>query len=328
MVAISANAQGFKTITLPEAIAGVNEEFSGMTAYKERIYLIPQYGDHKETLLNGEFNIYSISADSIQRVIDRKEAALTNFRTIRVAGLDQLPDSVKHYYQGFEAITMVDDLSIETDDQYAYCFLLKGKLDIRHNLITIDPKHFSSIRRYPAISNAGFESVAYVPALNKLVAFYEFNAMANGGVGYLIDTALNHPPKQIKAPFLYFRLTDINANQTGAIYGINYWWNGDYEHYLDNDYVKSPENKIKQVITSLRDSLNNNPTYLRQKTFARIVKLNHIRDKQWKQVALFDGYKNNWEGIALFGNGALIITDANRSSKQLTTFCYVAFPPN
>jgi len=326
---LSAKAKiGFKEIKLPGAIASVNEEFSGMTSYKGRIYLIPQYGDHKETLLNGEFNIYSLRADSIQRVIDGKDAALTNFGAISVKGLDQLPDSVKKYYQGFEAISIVNNtvyLSIETDDKYAYCFLLKGKLDIANSTVNIDYKNFVSIKRFPTIENAGFESVTYVPTLKKLVAFYEFNAMKNGGVGYLIDPAFKHPPKKIKAPFLYFRLTDIAATKAGAIYGINYSWNGDYEHYLNNDYVKNPEAKIKTLIPSLRDNLTNNPNYLKQKTIARIVKLSNIKDKQWKQVALFDGYKNNWEGLALFGKGALIVTDANRSSKQLTTFGYVSF---
>src|ERR1700750_1467149 len=87
LFAVSAKAQtGFKEIKLPDAIAGVNEEFSGMTSYKGRIYFIPQYGDHKETLLNGEFNIDSLRGDSIQRVIDGKDAALTGFGTISVKG--------------------------------------------------------------------------------------------------------------------------------------------------------------------------------------------------------------------------------------------------
>src|ERR1700761_1895161 len=330
ILSITGYAQKYRAIQLPAAISGVNEEFSGMTMYNNRLYLAPQYGDHKETLLNGNFNLYSINADSIARVIDGKDAVLINYKTIRVLNLNELPDSVKKNYEGFEAITIVNNqvyLSIETTDTYDYCFLLKGTLDTINNLVHIDPKHFLSLKRQLYISNAGFESVTYLAKENKLLAYYEFNAASNGGTGFLIDTALASPPQKIKTPFLYFRITDIAATPNDRIYGINYFWNGDYNAYLNNKIVTKPEARIKQMIPSLRDSLDKNPAYLKgsHTTFARIVTLDNHKDSQWKQVATFDGDKNNWEGIALFKKGALIITDANRSSRQLTTFAYVEF---
>jgi hypothetical protein len=325
---ISYSQAKLKIISLPKVISGVNEEFSGLALWKNRLYLEPQYGDYKMTKLDGKFNIYSISADSISRVIDGKDTALTNYSTIRVTGLDKLPDSVKQYYEGFEAITIVNRqvfLSIETNDTYDYCFVLKGLLDTIQNEIKIDPRHFATLKRFPRISNAGFESVTYLPTENKLIAYYEFNATTNGGTGYLIDTAFKTPPQKIKAPFLYFRLTDITATPMGQIYGINYYWNGDYDHYLNNGIVSNPENRIQTTIPDLKDSIAQDPQYLKRKTFARIVTLKNYKGTVWKQVASFDGYKNNWEGITLFKKGALIITDANRSSKQLTTFAYVEF---
>jgi hypothetical protein len=332
IVLASINGYGqskLKLISLPKGISGVNEEFSGMTTWKGRVYLEPQYGDHKETKLDGAFNLYSIKADSIGRVLDGKDTVLTKFETIKVINLNKLPDSVKQYYEGFEALTIVNKqqvyLSIETTDTYDYCFLLKGTLDTVKNVLTIDPRHYSTLKRPLKISNAGFESVTYLPEKNKLIAYYEFNGSPDGGTGYLLDTSLNKAPEKIKVPFLYFRITDIATTSKGQIYGINYFWNGDYDHYLNNGILTNQDENIKATIPDLRDSITNKPDYLRRKTFARIVTLRNYKDTQWKQVASFDGYKNNWEGITLFRKGALIITDANRSSKQLTTFAYLEF---
>ena len=327
----SVSAQNsFKTIALPPAINNVYEEFSGMTMYDDRLYLIPQYGDHKKIKLDGDFFIYSILADSIGRVIDGKDAALSIYRSISVKNLDKLPDSVKTYYEGFEAITIVNNtvfLSIETDDTYNYCFLLKGKLNANKNEIIIDPD-VKTLKRPVRIENAGFESVTWLPKEKKLLAYYEFNANHEGGSGYLIDTSFKMPPEQIKTPFLYFRITDIAAAGDDKIYGINYFWNGDYNAYLNNDIIKNQEEKIKKAIPDLQDSLTSNADYLKAKTtsYARIVMLNNRNDTSWKQVtSAFPAPKNNWEGITLYRKGALIITDANRSYRQLSTFGYIAF---
>lgn len=321
----------YKNIVLPQSINNVNEEFSGIAMYGNRLYLEPQYGNHKETKLDGDFLIYSIAADSIDRVIDGKDSILTAYRTIHIKNLDKLPDSVKNDYEGFEALSIVNNtayLSIETHDSYGYCFLLKGILDTVKNEILIDPLHFITLKRYLRIDNAGFESVTWLPKEQKLLAYYEFNGEAEGGHGYLIDTAFNKVPEHIETPFLYFRLTDIAATTDDKIYGINYFWNGDYNAYLNNDLLKNQKEKIKKSIPDLQKPIDSNPDYLKQKTtnYARIVMLNSRKDKHWKQVtSAFPAFKNNWEGIALYRKGALIITDANRSSKQLSTFGYIAF---
>jgi hypothetical protein len=318
----------YHTIPLPAGISSVNEEFSGMTMWNNRVYLEPQYGSHKETLLDGDFNIYSIAADSINRVITGNDKALTAYRTLKVLNLNQLPRQIKKYYEGFEAITIADGrvyLSIETTDTYAYCFLLKGVIDTVKNQITIDPKHYIKLKRPRYIKNAGFEGVTYLPTENKLLAQYEFNASANGNTGYLIDTSFKEAPQTITTPFLYFRITDIAATATDKLYGINYFYNGDYDSYLNNGIVKNPEQDIKQTIPELRDSLNKAPDYLKNHTYARIVMRDSYKDMQWKPVISFNGYKNNWEGLTLFNNGALIITDANRSQKQASVLAFIVF---
>lgn len=324
----------YKTIPLPGAIAGVAEEYSGMCTYGNRIYLVPQYGDHKTPVkkdnLKGEFLIYSLLTDSIGQVVDGKDTALSTYKALKVINLDKLPDDVAEGYEGFEAISIVNNtvyLSIETDDKLENCYLLKAKLDLPNNHIVVDADHILKLKRPELIYNAGFESVTWLPKEKKLLAYYEYNGEPNGGQGYLIDTSFSKAPEAIKTPQLYFRITDITATNKDEVYGINYFWNGDYKYYLGNDKLHNQENNIKTIIPDLRDSLNKDSAYLKstKTTYARIVKLKNHKGADWQEVTTFPGNRNNWEGLTLFRKGALVVTDANGSKKQNTVLAYVEF---
>ena len=80
----AAAQKSLKTIPLPTAISSVNEEFSGMSWSGNRLYLLPQYGNHKETLLKWRIFYLQSLADSIARVIDQKDTALTQYKIIKV----------------------------------------------------------------------------------------------------------------------------------------------------------------------------------------------------------------------------------------------------
>ena len=319
----------YKTIPLPLTLRSVNEEFSGMAKLGNRIYLLPQYGGFYESKLDGDFNLYSLRADSISRVIDGKDdTSLTCFNTLKVRNLEKLPDFIKKIYQGFETLTLVGNnvyMAMETADTAANCYLFRGAIDTVKKEIDIDYKNYLNIKRPFYIDNAGYESITWLPQENKLIAFYEFNASPGGNAAYLIDTSLKKAPQPITTPFLYFRNTDAVTAPGGGIYALNYFYNGDYNEYLNNGLVKNPENEIKNAIPSLRNDLDKNRQYLKSNTFARVIYLKNYRQKKWKQVAVFDGFKKNWEGITLFNKGALIITDANRSTKQLAELAYVEF---
>ena len=319
-----------QAIPLPADIASVNEEFSGMSIHAGRLYLLPQYGSHKESKLDGAFSIYSILTDSINRVIEGKDKALSAYRKLRVKNLNLLPEAVKSGYEGFEAITFIGNevyLSIETHDQDDYCFLIKGKLDTDQQEIVMDATHVVKLPRYPYIENAGFESLTYLPKKKKLLAIYEYNAAAHGGLGYLIDPSFKKSPERIDMPFLPFRITDIQADNKGTVYGINYFWNGDYKSYLDNEMIRNAEVQIGDSIPELKPALERDPKYLTRKTttYARIVKLSGIKAEHWEGLRSFPGDKNNWEGMVLFRKGALVVSDANRSDKQVTTLAYFDF---
>jgi hypothetical protein len=329
IIGLTARGQtNYKTIPLPKDINSVNEEFSGIALWQNRLYLLPQYGNHKETKLDANFTIYSITADSINRVIHQIDTALTKYRALKVLNLNKLPDSVKNNYEGFEAITIVDGrvfLSIETTDSYNYCFLLKGIIDTPTNSINIDPKNIVGLKRPLYVKNAGFEALTYLPKQKKLIALYEFNASVWRKTAYLIDTAFAQHAKAITTPFLYFRITDIATGAGDKLYAINYHYNGDYQSYLNNGSIREAEADLKVGVPSLRDSLTNMPDYLKTHTYAAIVMLDSYKAKRWKPLVTFAGFKNNWEGITLFNRGALMITDANRSKKQVCVLAYIEF---
>lgn len=318
----------YKTIPLPVKINGVNEEYSGLAQLGNRVYLLPQYGGHKETRLEGDFFIYSLQADSINKVISGADSALTAYRALKLINLNKLPQKVKQSYQGFESICFIRNevyLTIETADTAANCFVLKGTIDTVRNTININYKDFATLKRPYYIDNGGFEGVTYLPKENRLIATYEFNAAPAGGTGFLIDTSLTRPPEPIKLPFLYFRLTDLAATKKDLLYAINYYWDGEYDQYLNNGIVKNATGDIVQRIPALKDSLIRDPQYLKEKTFARIISLKNYKAKKWKEIAVFDGVGKNWEGFILFNKGALIVTDANRSVKQQTVLAYLKF---
>jgi hypothetical protein len=325
---VASGQSKYKTIPLPAALRSINEEFSGMAQLGDRIYILPQYGSSKETGLDGNFDMYSFRADSISRVIAGKDTALASFSILKVRNLEKLPDFIKKTYQGFETLTFLGDsvyMAIETVDTAVNCYLVRGVIDPIKKEINIDHKNYLALRRPLYVSNAGYESITWLPGINKLIAFYEFNAVADGNIAYLIDTSLTKAPELIKTPFLYFRNTDAVTAPNGRIYAINYFWDGDFEKYLDNGIVQNAARDIKRAVPALKDSIIKNPDYLKTHTFARIIYLKNYSKKKWKQVAVFDGFRNDWEGITLFKKGALVITDANRSTKQVTRLAYVEF---
>jgi hypothetical protein len=321
LFATVAAQENIKFLPLPVEISSPKEEFSGLAWSGSRLYLLPQYGNHKETLLDGPFSIYSIEETHLSNVIEGKDTLLNTYRRLSVKNLHQLPDSLKKFYQGFEAITIVGShvfLAMETDDDYDYCFLLKGLLDVENNEITIDPVDYVSLKRYPYIFNAGFESLTYLPDQKKLLALFEFNAMPDGGRGFLIDPSFKQAPQPINTPFLPFRITDIEATAKGRIYALNYYWEGDYKPYLTNNFLRNPEQTLKKWVADSMDSL-------KTKSYARIVTKKKWNSKKWEHVTSFHHQYTNWEGLVLYKNGALVITDANRIKKLRTELAFLTF---
>ncbi len=319
-----AQQNSFLPIPLPLNISETTEEYSGLAAWNNRLYLLPQYGDHKKVMMYNDFFIYSISLDSIGLVIDGKIPALTHYRTIRVNNLDYLPNKIKKTYKGFEAISIVNGtvyMSIESPHIFDNCYILKGTLDTAKNEVTIDMDKIITLKRQYKVFNAGFESLTYIPTENKLLALFEahFPNGNNQPKGYLIDTSFTKTPELIDIPPVYFRITDIAFSD--KIYAINYYWSYDHPYYADG-----MEKEIMKSNRELAPFIEADPLYLQRpgNSYARIISLNNLHDKKWNHVYTFDCDKNNWEGLVMFRKGALVISDANRNAAaQVTTLAYL-----
>jgi hypothetical protein len=316
-------------IPLPTALRATAEEYSGMAVWKDRLYLLPQYGSHKDSVLRRDFFLYSIRLDSIRRVLDKKDTSLTCYRTIRLSGIDKLSDTIQ-WYQGMEAISIVDGrvfLSIETDDEKnRNCYVITGLLDKTGTRIDIDPKKVAVLPRFSFIPNAGFESLAWLPAEKKILALFEFNASPHGNRGYLIDPAFKTKPVAVPVPFSYFRITDAVSTPKG-IFALNYFWNGDNKDYLNNCIVRADSSNIADSVPSLRSSIAADSGYLRRKTncFTRILHLDKRTGSRWTEYEVIERTcsDTNWEGLVPFGNGFLIISDANGKSYLRTLLSYI-----
>src|SRR5438309_8775060 len=120
-------------------------------------------------------------------------------------------------------------LTVEND---SLCYVVKGIIKVESNKyrVIFKPKDMLVLQKPNyRFDNAGFESVAYLPASKRLISFYENNNLQNPATGYSFNTDFsNKKPLHFDKPLL-FRLTDITAikDSTGkdALLGINFFYN-------------------------------------------------------------------------------------------------------
>lgn len=326
LLALALQAQ--HTIPLPAAISSSSEELSGLTLHGGRLYLLPQYGGFKDTALQGEFFIYSIRLDSIRRVIDGSDTAVTAYRKIRVEIPAALTPKIAHY-QGLEAIAIAGNkvfLAVETDDEKSSeCYLLQGIFNASKTAIRLTGR-LVVLPRPNFIPNGGFESLAWLPAEKKLLAIFEFNGGKAGGTGYVVDPSFTKKPQDVRIPQTFFRITDAWAGSRG-IYALNYFWNGDYKDYLANFVIRPSAKEITDSITSLQPFVQRNPNYLRDSStcFTRVIRMRHGNSRRWEDLGVLESgcSSTNWEGLVPFGKGFLMVSDANAKNYLATRLVYV-----
>lgn len=319
LLTITARAQ--KDIQVNEKIANPVEEYSALAIAGKRLLLIPQY-----PVTN---NTYAIAT----RLVDKKakrSAALTaaDFTPITIENLQPVIAIInrsKPCYEGFEGAVAVGNtlfLSIETSESADSCYLLKGYLN--QNTITIDTQHIKALPKVKCndkvVNNAGYESLTYDVASHRLLAVFEYTNAADvqhTPVAWLADTSLNNDqpltPVYINKP-VPFRITDICTGRNGNMYGINFWWAGEYDDY----FACNPATPLP-----VKDSTSFTNSKLKASCYGRILQLQLQKNQlSWQplQEIGYDCY--NWEGIALINKNILIISDANKGKylEQTTHF--------
>ncbi|HEX2627509.1 MAG TPA: hypothetical protein VHM26_00805, partial [Chitinophagaceae bacterium] len=261
--------------------------------------------------------IYRFSAkEAFDNAHDSTKPGIRAIKT-RLYGLDALKNvkQIKNAYDGFEAIAIVGDscyILIESKDKDPFCYLIKAVFDGDGLIVQPNPVELRKPRQK---KNVGFEAMYYDPTTKRLKIFFEYNGFDttpdSTSMGYEVNTSMSSVTR-FSIPTLPFRLTDITMNNVGDIYGVNFYWGGEYDQYLRfaadsvNALEKFPAIPLK----------TDNDEY-----FGRIVRL---KNNEWAGVGDLFSTKINWEGMAAFDNGFFLISDDNKSKHGLLRkFFYV-----
>lgn len=162
--------------------------------------------------------------------------------------------------------------------------------------------------------NAGFESIAYLPKENRLIAMYENNAITTAPTAFAFDTGLQNRQPLFLAKPLLFRITDVAFINGNSLIAINHYYR-DYNDTitcgvitkgattLKNEYCYYIGDKLAEATTAMHA----NP---QQANFTRLVTLTLANNTlQWKEKKIISYSSDNWEGILPYKKGVLMVVD-------------------
>lgn len=295
----------------------INEEFSGIAVKGDSLFLLPQCAGWESSKY-----IYRFSAkEALDNANDSTKPAIRAVK-IRLYGLDALKNvkQVRKQYDGFEALAIVGDscyILIESKVQDPYCYLVKAVFDGDALIVQPNPVQLRKPRQK---SNVGFEAMYYDATAKRLKIFFEYNGFDTmpdtTAIGYEVNTGMNSVEK-FAVPSLPFRLTDVTIDNTGDVYGINFYWGGEFDRYLS-----FPEDSLNALAKFSQIPLKEDAS----EYYGRIVRL---RNNEWTGVGDLFSTKINWEGIAAYNNGFFLISDDNKGKHGLQRkFFYLTIRPS
>jgi len=202
------------------------------------------------------------------------------------------------------------------------CYVVKGELKTEKSKYRVVFKPNDTLvlqKPNDLFENAGFESIAYLPASRQLVSFYENNNLPNAATGYIFNTDLSNKRALHFDKPLLFRLTDIttfkDSSGNEALLGMNFFYNDfkkdtgakatEFDYYLTGDTNK--QYTSKQLSTAFAEMHGGN---LLKDCYSRVISL-HIHDNavNWREEKVISYNPDNWEGITSYKKGVLLIID-------------------
>ncbi|MXV14490.1 esterase-like activity of phytase family protein [Hufsiella ginkgonis] len=285
-------------VLLPEKLRSSKLEFSSLAHYRDVLLLVPQYPDRF-----GD-EIYGIADGLLDQAIS-DHSAIREAVAYKLANLGQVKQKIGSTYEGFEATAVVGDrifFAIESGAENGDCYLVGGTL--YGTSIVLDPARILTLPKFKRLSNAGFESMTWLPSERKLVAFFEYNKPDAQPRALVIDTSLTTSVTSYPLDPLMYRITDVTTDgKKNGLYGINLHYKGgkEYGEYIGND--------------SIPDDPALHGKSLRQTCYTRIVRLTVKNQRvSWKKVRGITFQCENWEGILLYRKGVFMITDEHPGS--------------
>lgn len=298
-------AQPSPLIQVNDTLTAHQYEFSALAKWKNKILLIPQ---NRKNIVDSIFMIDSAAIDESIQKNTLAEHTTFAIKNIKHAGLKKdslyIGSTLFTKYDGFEAAVVKDDtifFSLEADT--SFCYLIKGVINEKSKTINLlqDTQHVPNTYN---INNAGYESLAFLPAKNLLIAFFECNKDTATAQAYLFNTSLKKEPEPLKwEQPLYFRLTDVYALNDSELIGINHLFTKKNLSFERDAYIQC------ENLSAVEKQIPNGGNI--DTCFTQIIKLKIQNNKiSWQPLVFISlNETDNYEGIVPFKNGALIIVD-------------------
>jgi hypothetical protein len=317
-IAVTTHAQqkDFTTqkLSLPPEIEYYDNQFSGMSIYKEVLFLLSE----SRLQDNREAKLYAIKIADIDHkmtdtsfVLPFKKYTITNLAAMR-SKMNVLGDD----YEGLEAILIEDNevyLTVETATPSNNCYLLKGFL--KDSTVELDVKFLSPLpkpidKNNNHIYNAGFEAIAMVD--KTVLNFFEYNWFPEKNLVIAVTptiytSVMYQLPSIEKIPF---RITDITKTSKNTFTAINFFYKGDGE---DTVYRVNKKDKANDKL--IRDGYG-------YKSYCRLVKLKYKNYKfTWEPLWEFpvEYMSHNWEAIAAYKDGYFIMNDKYTAARPYSS---------
>lgn len=292
-----------EVIEIDSEVSQRRAEISGLTWYKDKLIILPQYPEIFGQ--KGTGFLYSLNKKNLLDYIKGEETIPLVPEKIKISPAN-LSEQINGF-EGFEAITFIEDevfLTIESSGDKMMGHLIKGEINDSFDEIELNLNSLKKIEPQASIGNASDETLIAIG--DKLLSIYEANGenVNPKPVAHLFDKNMSLLRK-IVLPNIEYRITDgIWLEKSNELVLLNYFWPGDQEAY-------KPAND--RILYNLRE----NTIQKESKAVERIIFLNYsedgitLSDKEPIQIQLMEnGESRNWEGLVEIDSlGYIIATD-------------------
>lgn len=298
MPIVSSQERLVTEITLEGSAKDKSLEMSGLTWYKDKLILLPQYIDYDDPAF------YSISKSRINKWLNEKSRKPIIPQKIKL----KLPDFRKSIkgYQGFEAICFDGRnvyLIIESkDDDLMRSYIVMGVISRDNSLIEINNDSLTEIPVPVNIKNMAFESL--IKHRNQILAIFE----ANGKNIYPDPKIVSFDRSLRKSKLLAFqnleyRLTDATkVDNKSRFWALNFYWPGE-------------KKRLKPAFDEVLEKVDEGVTHKMHDHVERLVEYkiykNKIERTETEPIQfVINKESRNWEGVVRFDKkGFIVVVD-------------------
>jgi len=269
-------------------------EASGLTWYNGNLIILPQFPHKWDDQFDGA--IYFIPKERIESYLSGENRNPIKGEKIHFVA-ESLDEIGKRKGSGYEGIIFVGDsifVSIESvngDESTSY--VVSGVIDFDERIIILNANSKIEVKSQTGIHNMGEETILY----NNSSIFTIHEANGKNINKSPTVTKLNKnliEVEKISFPNVEYRITDATSvDSVGKFFAINYFYPGEFEKLKPNLSEEEKDKAIEQILEF------------------QILDNEIIRTKKPPLVISKGKSKkgSNWEGIAKFNGGFLLITD-------------------